>query len=44
MPSFDPRLKELYLNKPEYVISLPEWLLPSEKIEEYRATGWPSWK
>lgn len=37
MPSFDPRLKELYLNKPECVITLPEWLLPSEKIEEYRA-------
>ena len=37
MPSFDPRLKELYLNKPECVITLPEWLLPSEKIKEYRA-------
>ncbi len=31
-------LKELYLNKPECVIDLPEWLLPPEKIEEYRAT------
>lgn len=37
MPSFDPHLKELYLNKPECVITLPEWLLPSEKIEEYLA-------
>ncbi len=37
MPSFDPRLKELYLNKPECVITLPEWFLPSEKIKEYRA-------
>lgn len=37
MSSFDPRLKELYLNKPECVITLPEWLLPSEKIKEYRA-------
>ena len=37
MPSFDPRLKVLYLNKPECVIALPEWLLPSEKIKEYRA-------
>ena len=37
MPSSDPRLKELYLNKPECVITLPEWLLPSKKIKEYRA-------
>jgi hypothetical protein len=37
MPSFYSRLKELYLNKPECVITLPEWLLPSEKIKEYRA-------
>lgn len=37
MPSFDPRLKELYLNKPECVTTLPEWFLPSEKIKEYRA-------
>jgi hypothetical protein len=37
MPSFDPRLKELYLNKPECVITLPERLLSSEKREEYRA-------
>ena len=37
MSSFDPRLKELYLNKPECVITLPEWLLPWKKREEYRA-------
>ncbi len=37
MPSFDPRLKELYLNKPECVITLPEWSLPPEKVNEYRA-------
>ena len=37
MPNFDPRLKELYLNKPECVITLPEWLLSSEKREAYRA-------
>ena len=37
MPSFDPRLKELYLNKPECVITLPEWLLPPYKVNEYRA-------
>ncbi len=37
MPSFDPSLKELYLNKPECVITLPEWLLPPEKVNEYQA-------
>ena len=37
MLSFDPRLKELYLNKPECVVDLPEWLLPTEKVNEYRA-------
>lgn len=30
-------LKEHYLNKPECVIDLPEWLLPSERIGGYRA-------
>jgi hypothetical protein len=29
------RLKEIFLNKPECVIDLPEWLLPSGKIKEY---------
>ena len=37
MPDHDSSLKELYLNKPECVIDLPEWLLPSEKIEKYKA-------
>ena len=31
------RLKELFLNKPECVINLPEWLLSSKKINEYKA-------
>jgi hypothetical protein len=37
MSDFGSRLKELYLNKPESVIGLPEWLLASEKIDGYRA-------
>ncbi|MBE9580837.1 MAG: hypothetical protein IMF18_04375 [Proteobacteria bacterium] len=37
MSDFDLRLRELYLNKPECVIDLPQWLLSSKKIEEYRA-------
>jgi len=37
MPRFDDRLEEIYLNKPECVENLPEWLLPSHKMEEYRA-------
>jgi hypothetical protein len=37
MSSFDPSLKELYSNKPECVITLPEWLLPPEKVNEYQA-------
>jgi hypothetical protein len=36
MASFDPRLEELYLNKPECVIGFPEWLLSGERIEECR--------
>jgi hypothetical protein len=35
MASFDSWLKELYLNKPECVIGLPEWLLSGKEIEEY---------
>jgi len=31
------RLTDLYLNKPECVIRLPEWLLPPDKIERYRS-------
>jgi hypothetical protein len=31
------RLKELFLNKPEFVINLPGWLLPTKKINEYRS-------
>jgi len=37
MSDFDLRLRDLYLNKPECVIDLPEWLLSSKKIEGYRA-------
>lgn len=37
MPNFNDQLLELFLNKPELVINLPEWLLPPEKINEYRA-------
>lgn len=37
MSDFGSRLKELYLNKPESVINLPEWLLPPRKTDEYRA-------
>jgi len=37
MPDFDSSLKGLFLDKPECVIGLPAWLLPSEKIVEYRA-------
>ncbi len=33
----DSRLKEAFASKPECVIDLPEWLLPSQKIDEYRA-------
>ncbi|MBW1741819.1 MAG: hypothetical protein JRJ47_00115 [Deltaproteobacteria bacterium] len=36
MPDFDPRLKEIFTDKPECVIDLPEWLLPSQKINAYR--------
>ena len=37
MSSYSSRLKELFLNKTECIIDLPEWLLPPEKIEAYRA-------
>jgi len=37
MPDLDAGLKEVYLNKPESVVSLPKWLLPSRKVEEYWA-------
>lgn len=36
MSTFDLQLKELYLNKPECIVDLPEWLLPLQKIKEYR--------
>ena len=36
MSTYNSRLEELYLNKPECVVDLPEWLLPPEKIETYR--------
>jgi hypothetical protein len=34
--SSDVGLKDLFLDKPECVIDLPEWLLPPEKIKTYR--------
>jgi hypothetical protein len=34
--SSDVGLKDLFLDKPECVIDLPKWLLPSEKIEAYQ--------
>ena len=37
MSDHDADLKALYQNKPECVIDLPEWLLPSDKIEGYKA-------
>ena len=37
MSDFDLKLKELYLNKPECVIDFPRWLLPTRKVDEYRA-------
>lgn len=37
MPAFDFLLKEQFLNKPECVVNFPEWLLPSQEIEKYRA-------
>lgn len=36
MTDFDPRLKELFKDKPECVIDLPEWLLSSRKIDAFR--------
>lgn len=36
MVRFNSRLDELYLNKPECVINIPEWLLSEERIQEYR--------
>ena len=37
MPAFDFLLKEQFLNKPECVVNFPEWLLPSQEIQKYRA-------
>lgn len=37
MAHFDHQIEQLYLDKPECVINLPEWLLSSKKINEYRA-------
>ena len=31
------RLKDLFSNKPESVINLPQWLLPTEQLEAYQA-------
>ncbi|MBC2694822.1 MAG: hypothetical protein HF982_06020 [Desulfobacteraceae bacterium] len=37
MPAFDFLLREQFLNKPECVVNFPEWLLPSQEIQKYRA-------
>jgi len=37
MPGSDSRLKELYLNKPEWVINFPKWFLSSQEINELRS-------
>ena len=37
MPAFNFLLKEQFLNKPDCVVNFPEWLLPSQEIEKYRA-------
>jgi hypothetical protein len=37
MPDFDARLTEVFTDKPECVIDLPEWLLSSQKIDAFRA-------
>ena len=37
MSTLDSRLGELYLNRPECVVDLPQWLLPPEKVNEYQA-------
>jgi hypothetical protein len=36
MSDHGPRLRDLFLNKPECVIRLPEWLLCDKDIEQYR--------
>jgi hypothetical protein len=33
----DSLLKDHFLQKPECVIGLPEWMLPTRKVEVYRA-------
>ena len=35
--TYDERLQELFLNKPELVVDLPRWLLSSETVEKYRS-------
>ncbi len=37
MSDLGAKLNALYLNKPECVIDFPEWLLTTQKIDEYRA-------
>jgi hypothetical protein len=36
-PDYADRLEDIYLNKPEAVIHLPEWLLSPRKIDRYRS-------
>ena len=35
--TYDERLQELFLNKPELVVDLPRWLLSSGTVEKYRS-------
>jgi hypothetical protein len=37
MTQSNSRLKGLFLDKPECVVNLPQWLLSSERIQQYRA-------
>jgi len=37
MQDISPKLKDLYVNKPECVIHFPEWMLSGKKIDEYRS-------
>ncbi len=39
MSDFDLKLKEIYLNKPECVIDLPDWLLSEQVFDKYRAVS-----
>jgi hypothetical protein len=40
--TFDPRLRDLFLNKPEGVINLPEWSLSADRIQAYQSMTRPA--